>query len=55
MRELNVIETEKVSGGIGPSAIIGIDLALNGILLAWASLAYSTNGYKPKKPPKKEN
>ena len=50
MRELNVIETEKVSGGI-----IGIDLALNGILLAWASLAYSTNGYKPKKPPKKEN
>jgi lactobin A/cerein 7B family class IIb bacteriocin len=46
MRELNDNEVESVSGGLVPLvfAIIGIDLALNGVLIgyaAWASSNYS--------------
>ncbi len=39
MRELNVNEVQEVSGGIIPLVlgIIGVDLALNGVLLAYAS------------------
>ena len=43
MRELNKIEVSDVSGGIAPLvfAIIGVDLALNGLLLAHATYAAS--------------
>lgn len=33
MRELSEAEIDQVSGGLGPLAIIGIDLALNGLLI----------------------
>jgi len=39
MHELTETEIAQVSGGLGPLAIIGIDLALNGVLLAYANYA----------------
>ena len=37
MRELTQAEVEEVSGGFGPAVIIGIDLALTGVLIGYAS------------------
>ena len=37
MQELTMNEIEQVNGGLAPLAIIGIDLALNGVLIAYAS------------------
>ena len=41
MRELTQFEVEQVSGGLGPLAVIGIDLALNGVLLGYATFMSS--------------
>ncbi|MBC54729.1 MAG: hypothetical protein CMQ34_12935 [Gammaproteobacteria bacterium] len=41
MQELTQAEISQVSGGLGPLAIIGIDLALNGVLIAYASFMTS--------------
>lgn len=41
MRELTQNEIQQVSGGVGPLAIIGIDLALNGVLIGFTSLMTS--------------
>lgn len=41
MKELTRTEISQVSGGLGPLAIIGIDLALNGVLIAYASFMTS--------------
>jgi lactobin A/cerein 7B family class IIb bacteriocin len=43
MIELTNAEVSQVSGGLGPLAIIGIDLALNGVLIAYA--AFMTSDY----------
>lgn len=39
MRELTGTEVEAVGGGALPLIIVGIDLALNGVLIAYASYA----------------
>lgn len=41
MRELSTDEVKSVSGGIGPLVIIGIDLALNGVLIGFTALMTS--------------
>lgn len=41
MRELTQQEIQQVGGGVGPLAIIGIDLALNGIIIGFTSLMTS--------------
>ena len=41
MRELTQSEVQQVSGGLGPLAVIGIDLALNGVLLGYATFMSS--------------
>ncbi|MEX1198599.1 MAG: class IIb bacteriocin, lactobin A/cerein 7B family [Pseudohongiellaceae bacterium] len=41
MRELTQNEIEQASGGVGPLAIIGIDLALNGVIIGFTSLMTS--------------
>ena len=38
MRELTRREVSQVNGGLGPLAIIGIDLALNAALLGYAAV-----------------
>lgn len=43
MRELSAAEVTEVSGGLGPLAVLGIDLALNGVLIAYA--AFMTSDY----------
>lgn len=43
MRELTMDELSQVSGGLGPLALIGIDLALNSVMLAYA--AFMTSDY----------
>ena len=37
MCELTIDETEAVSGGLGPMVIIATDLALNALLLGYAT------------------
>ncbi|WP_285762222.1 class IIb bacteriocin, lactobin A/cerein 7B family [Biformimicrobium ophioploci] len=37
MQELNSFEIDQVNGGLAPLAVIGIDLALNGVLIAYAA------------------
>lgn len=41
MKELTQAEISRVNGGLGPLAIIGIDLALNGVMIAYASFMTS--------------
>ncbi|MGM0631678.1 MAG: class IIb bacteriocin, lactobin A/cerein 7B family [Pseudomonadota bacterium] len=41
MRELTEMEIKEVSGGVGPLAIIGVDLALNGVIIGFTSLMTS--------------
>ena len=41
MTVLNETEIAQVGGGLGPFAIIGIDLALNGVLIAYTALMTS--------------
>jgi lactobin A/cerein 7B family class IIb bacteriocin len=43
MREITQAEIEQVSGGLAPLAIIGIDLALNAVVIAYA--AFMTSDY----------
>lgn len=43
MRELTNSEVTQVSGGLGPLVVIGVDLALNGLILGYAAIAM--NGY----------
>lgn len=45
MRELTLSEVKEVSGGLGPLAIIGVDLALNGIVLAAAAIHLQYHQY----------
>lgn len=43
MGEITQAEIEQVSGGLAPLAIIGIDLALNAVVIAYA--AFMTSDY----------
>jgi lactobin A/cerein 7B family class IIb bacteriocin len=43
MIEITNSEVSQVNGGLGPLAIIGIDIALNGVLIAYA--AFMTSDY----------
>ena len=47
MRELTPSEVKQVSGGLGPLVIIGIDLALNGVLIGFTALMTSDYFTKP--------
>ena len=50
MYELSDREVAQVSGGIGPLGIIAIDLALNGVLIAYASYAAGNWYHMPARP-----
>lgn len=43
MKELTKSEIAQVNGGLAPLAIIAIDLALNGVVIAYA--AFMTSDY----------
>ena len=47
MREINRTEMKQVSGGLGPLAIIAVDLALNGALIGVTALMTSEYFTKP--------
>lgn len=45
MQELTETETSQVGGGLGPLAIIAIDLALTGVFFGALSVHYAGGGY----------